>query len=210
MSSNIKPYVNQKFKSYLSNCDLINKYNFKSVHNIPRVKKLSLELNLKEFLVASDISEKNQKHVFSQTNIYLLFYIILGFIPQINYNKNLNIKIKSSKTLEGSYSVKLTFSTQQEIDHILYSIFIDSLSKLELDGFKFFDTKKINNKTTTLKSFLFSTLIPGNSFYEIESYFKERLNLKNLKFKLNLLISNPVSNNNNNIIKNLPFFWISG
>ena len=70
--------------------------------------------------------------------------------------------------------------------------------------------KKINNKTTTLKSFLFSTLIPGNSFYEIESYFKERLNLKNLKFKLNLLISNPVSNNNNNIIKNLPFFWISG
>jgi len=29
MSSNIKPYVNQKFKSYLSNCDLINKYNFK-------------------------------------------------------------------------------------------------------------------------------------------------------------------------------------
>jgi len=61
-----------------------------------------------------------------------------------------------------------------------------------------------------LKSFLFSVLIPGNAFYEIESYFKERLNLKNLKFKLNLLISNPVSNNNNNIIKNLPFFWISG
>ena len=57
MSLNIlKPNVNQKFKHYLSNCDLINKYNFKNINHLPKVKKVSLELDLKEFLIASYLS----------------------------------------------------------------------------------------------------------------------------------------------------------
>ena len=72
MPSNLKPNINQKFVSYLSNCDLINKYNFKNSNHIPRVKKVSLELNLKDFLLSSDISEKNQKHVLSQTKAYFI------------------------------------------------------------------------------------------------------------------------------------------
>ena len=211
MSLNIlKPNVNQKFKHFLSNCDLINKYNFKNINHLPKVKKVSLELDLKEFLIASDLSEKNQKHIFSQIKAYLLLYIILGFIPQINYNKNINLKAKMLKGSEPNYSLKLTFSTTKDIDNILHSFFVENLSKLHLDGFTFFQKKEINHKTTELNSFLLSTLIPGNSFYEIESFFKENLNLKNLKFKLDISISNPSIKNNKNIIKNLPFFWISG
>ena len=35
--------------NYLSNCDLINKYNLTSVHHIPKLDKINLELNLKDF-----------------------------------------------------------------------------------------------------------------------------------------------------------------
>lgn len=211
MSSNLlKPNVNQNFKYYLSNCDLINKYNFKNTNNLPRVKKISLELNLKEFLNASDLSEKNQKHILSQTRSYLLLYIILGFLPQINYNKNINLKSKLIKDSELNYSLKLTFSTRKDIDNILYSFFLENLSKLYLDGFTFFQKKEVNNKIVGLKSFLLTTSIPGNSFYEVENFFKENLNLKNMRFKLNILILNTSTKNNKNLIKNLPFFWMSG
>ena len=155
MSLNIlKPNVNQKFKHYLSNCDLINKYNFKNINHLPKVKKVSLELDLKEFLIASDLSEKNQKHIFSQIKAYLLLYIILGFIPQINYNKNINLKAKMLKGSEPNYSLKLTFSTTKDIDNILHSFFVENLSKLHLDGFTFFQKKEINHKTIELNSFL--------------------------------------------------------
>ena len=36
--------------NYLSNCDLINKYNLTSVHHIPKLDRINLELNLKDFL----------------------------------------------------------------------------------------------------------------------------------------------------------------
>ena len=32
--------------NYLSNCDLINKYNLTSVHHIPKLDKINLELNI--------------------------------------------------------------------------------------------------------------------------------------------------------------------
>ncbi len=210
MPSNLKPNINQKFVSYLSNCDLINKYNFKNSNHIPRVKKVSLELNLKDFLSSSDISEKNQKHVLSQTKAYLLLYLALGFIPQINYNKNIMLKQKVLRGSEPNYSLKLTFSTQKELNSIFNSIFIDNFAKFQLDGFDFFYKTKVNKKVKNLKYFLFNTSLPGNFLSEVETFFKEGVNFKNFKFKFKVLLSNPIAENNKNIIKNLPFFWISG
>ena len=206
----LRPHVNQKFSEYLANCDLINKYNLKTANHIPKIKKISLELDLKSFLLASEISEKNQKHILSQTKAYLLFYILFGFIPQINFNKNTVLKSKISNISELHYSLNLAFSTKKEINNFLYSFFVENFSKLTSDGFKIFKKTKINSKTDSLNSFLLSVRIPGNSFSESENFFKGLLNFKNLNFKLNVLIDKSKLKNNQNVIKNLPFFWING
>lgn len=205
-----RPNLNQKLEYYISNCDLINKYNLTTVYNIPRVKKISLELNLKDFLLSSDLSEKNQKHALSQIKSYLLLYIILGFKPRINYNKNIDLNKTITKEALLNYSLKLTFSTKKELNNILSTFFVENSSKLKLDGFNLFNGRRVNTKTNDLNNFLFSTIIPGNSFSEVENFFKDGLNFKNLNYKLNISILNPSLKNENNIIKNLPFFWISG
>jgi hypothetical protein len=211
MHSNIlRPNLNQKCNEYLSNCDLINKYSLKNTNNIPKIKKISLELDLKDFLLASEISEKNQKHILSQTKSYLLFYILFGFLPKINFNKNVVSKSKILTLSELHYSLSVVFSTKREVNNFLHSFFIENFSKLSSDGFKVFKKKEINNKVNSLNSFLLSIIIPGNSFNESDSFFKGGLNLKNLKFKLNISINNPKLKNNQNIVKNLPFFWING
>ena len=87
---------------------------------------------------------------------------------------------------------------------------MENFSKLTSDGFKIFKKTKINSKTDSLNSFLLSVRIPGNSFSESENFFKGLLNFKNLNFKLNVLIDNSKLKNNQNVIKNLPFFWING
>ena len=35
--------LNTVSTKYLSNCDLINKYNLKNIHNVPRLKKIVLD-----------------------------------------------------------------------------------------------------------------------------------------------------------------------
>ena len=42
--------------TYFSNCDLINKYNLKSLHNTPRLKRVVIDFNLSDFLMSSDFS----------------------------------------------------------------------------------------------------------------------------------------------------------
>ena len=204
----LRPNINRKFSTYLSNCDLINKYGLKNTNNIPNIKKISLELDLKDFLLASEISEKNQKHVLSQTKAYLLFYILFGFIPRINFNKNKASKLKISGLSELHYSLNLVFTKKKEIDGFLNSLFIDNFSNLN-SSLKTLKKKEINNKMNSLDFFLVSFIIPGISFNENENLFKGSLNFKNLKFKLNILINNPQLKNNQNIVRNLPFFWIN-
>lgn len=204
----LRPNINRKFSAYLSNCDLINKYGLKNTNNIPNIKKISLELDLKDFLLASEISEKNQKHVLSQTKAYLLFYTLFGFIPRINFNKNKSSKSKISGISELHYSLNLVFTKKKEIDGFLNSLFIDNFSNLN-SSLKTFKKKEINNKMNSLDFFLVSFIIPGISFNENENLFKGSLNFKNLKFKLNILINNPQLKNNQNIVRNLPFFWIN-
>jgi len=203
-------------ESYLSHCDLINKYNFKNVHEIPELKKIVLELNLEDFLLSCDFSQKEQTDSNTQIRAYIIIYILMGLMPFINFNKSAGSSLKA-KSVENNYSLKIILSNKKEINSFLTSLFIENWSKLLLEDFLLFkNTKNLSSKKvkSPSKSIVLNTIIPGSIFFEVESLLTKNLtgiNSKTLKFRLNFLISN-MSNtkNSNNLIKNLPFFWISG
>ena len=205
--------TNQKFNQYLSNCDLINKYNSKTIYNIPTIKKIVCEVHLKDFLASSELSTSDQNNSISQIKSYLLVYLLLGVLPYINCNKNKKALLQFNKNSENNYSLKILFSTVTEKNLFLNSLFIDNWTKLKLDGFSLFaDKTTLSNKKIT-SQFVFNSIIPGNSFFEVEDFFCNNinsLNLRNLKFNINFLITNAIVKNKRNLLKNLPYFWISG
>ena len=128
-------------ESYLSNCDLINKYNFKNVHEIPELKKIVLELNLEDFLLSCDLSQKEQTDSNIQIRAYIIIYILMGLMPFINFNKSSSSSLKV-KSLENNYSLKIILSNKKEINSFLTSLFIENWSKLLLEDFLLFKNTK--------------------------------------------------------------------
>ena len=95
------------------------------------------------------------------------------------------------------------------------SLFNENWSKLKVDNFSLFLEKNtlLNKKISS--NFVFNTIIPGNSFFEVEDFWGSSdsifsLNLKNMKFNINFLIKNAKAKNKKNVLKNLQLFWISG
>jgi len=210
--------LNTVSNNYLSNCDLINKYNFKNIHRIPRLKKIVLDFNLFDFLNSSDFNLKEQTDSNSQIKSFIIFYILTEFISYINFNKSLS-SIKKLKLSENNFSLKVIINNIKEIDLFLFSMFIENWSKLVVDDFVLFKKRNtLLNKSSIIsnKQFIFSTVVPSSCFFELESFLNKNdsginLNAKNFNIKLNFIFENTVNlKNSQNFIKNLPYFWISG
>ena len=202
--------TNHKFNDYLCSCDLINKYNLKNIHDRPQLDQIVVNVKLKDFLLAAEISETEQTHAISQIKSYLVVYTLLGFIPYLNCNKNALVKF--SKNLDVNYSLKLVFSSFAEKCVFLTSIFVDNWNMLKLDNISVLN-KSQSKKSSLAQKFLVTTTLPGNAFSEVDELFKKQstlFNVKLLKFHINFLILNPKLKNNHNLIKNLQFFWING
>ena len=207
--------TNQKFTQYLSHCDLLNKYNLKTLHDVPTLDKIICEVHLKDFLIASDLSSSDQNNFISQLNSYLLVYILLGFLPYLNCNKNKSALLKSVKNVDTNYSLKLCFSTLEKKNTFLTSLFNESWNKIKIDNFSLFREKSTLLNKKIRSDFIFNTILQGNSFFEVEDFWSgsgsmPSINLKNLKFHTNFLIKNAKVKNKKNGLKNLQFFWISG
>ena len=207
--------TNQKFNQYLSHCDLLNKYNLKTLHAVPTLDKIICEVHLKDFLSASDLNVLDQNNSISQINFYLLVYILLNCLPYLNCNKNKSTLLKAVKNADTNYSLKICFSTLHDKNVFLTSFFNESWSKLKIDNFSLFlDKQTLLNKKIP-SNFVFNSIIPGNSFFEVEDFWRfsglvTPINLKNFKFNINFLIKNANTKNKKNVLKNLPLFWISG
>ena len=203
--------------TYFSNCDLINKYNFKSLHKIPKLKKVVIDFTLSDFLISSDFSSsKEQTDSSVQIKSFIIFYILTESLSYINFNKSLS-SIKKLKLSENNYSLKVSITNPKELNSFLFSFFVESWSKLLIDDFVLFkkDNTLVNKVNQCSNQFVFSTYIPSSSFVELESFLNKTnigVNSKNLNIKINFVFENtPVKSKNlQNLIKNLPYFWISG
>lgn len=197
--------------NYLSNCDLVNKYNLTSVHHIPKLDKINLELNLKDFLGAYEISGKDQTDPVIQAKAFMTLYNLTGIIPYIRAEKFVSSSGRQKSTLLN-YSIKLSMNKNIQKTDFLFSMFVENWHKLKLEDFSLFNSKP-NNKISE-KKFVLNTLLPSHCLFEADEILSKNLtgiSSKNLKFRLNFSFENiSLLKNRNNIILNLPFFWISG
>lgn len=202
---------NSKYSNYLSNCDLINKYNLNSVHNIPKLKKITLELEMKNFLNSYEVIGKDQTDSLAQTKAFLSIYALTGKIPYIKAEKSV-AAFGRQKSSVLNYSLKTVLNKKVEKNNFLFSMFVENWQKLKLEDFKLFNSK--SNKNFSSKKFVLNSLVPGYCLFEIDEILSKSIsgiNSKNIKLRVNFSFdNNSLLKNRNDIILNLPFFWISG
>lgn len=204
-------FSHNNYESYISNCDLINKYNVKSVHQIPKLDKIVLELDMKDLLNSYEISSKDQTDSVAQVKAFLILYIFIGLFPYIKASKAVSSSGRL-KTTNLQYSLKVVLRRKEEINNFLFSLFVENWQKLSLEDFKLFKNERVKSKAE--KTFVLNTLLPVDCFFDISEFLSKSLtgvNSKNLKFRLNFSFNSPINvKDRNKLIKNLPFFWISG
>ena len=97
---------------------------------------------------------------------------------------------------------------------VLHKIFeqIRNWQKLNLEDFKLFKNER--SKIKAEKIFVLNSLLTADCFFDISELLSKSLtgiNSKNLKFRLNFSFNNFIDvADRNKLVKNLPFFWISG
>jgi len=204
-------FSHNNYESYISNCDLINKYNVKSVHQIPKLDKIVLELEMKDLLNSYEISSKDQTDSVAQVKAFLILYIFIGLFPYIKASKAVSSSGRL-KTTNLQYSLKVVLRRKEEINNFLFSLFVENWQKLSLEDFKLFKNERVKSKAE--KTFVLNTLLPADCFFDISEFLSKSLtgvNSKNLKFRLNFSFNSSINvKDRNKLIKNLPFFWISG
>lgn len=202
--------TNHVFNGYLSKYDLINKYNIKNVHDVPKISKIILEFSSDDIINALDVAGKKEWDSELQVKSFLLLYILSLNCPFINFNK-----IKSSRE-DSKFSIKVIFSSEKDIYHFLTGLFHENWNLLVLDDFSFFKFS-INRYTKYIKknkNFVLNSKIPASSFFELDNFLNKNLlsiSSKNLNIKASFLFFNNLYKDNLslNTIKNIPSFWIT-
>lgn len=212
MYSNLQnSFSSVSYSNYLSRCDLINKYNLTSTYHIPELKDINLELSLKDFLEVYGLAGKDSSDPVIQTKAFIALFNLTGTKPYIKANKSLSSSGRQ-KTTVVNYSIKVSLKKTSSKFNFLFMLFVENWHRLKLEDFTIFN--KTPNKKISDKKFVLNSLIPSNCLFEADEILSKNLtgiNSKNLKFRLNLSFENSLLlRNRNNIILNLPFFWISG
>tara|TARA_B100000674_G_C37958648_1_gene970900 strand:- start:413 stop:1051 length:639 start_codon:yes stop_codon:yes gene_type:complete len=199
------------YQDYISRCDLINKYNIKSTYQIPELDKIVLELDMKDLLNSHEITLKDQTDPIAQVKAFTIIYIFMGLLPYIRASKSTS-SLGRAKTTNLQFSLKVVLRKKNQINNFLFTLFIENWHKLVLEDFKLFKNEKIKNNVE--KVLVLNSLIPADCFFDVNEFLSKSLNgvnPKSLKFRLNFLFKNSIdTKDRNKLIKNLPFFWISG
>ena len=199
--------------SYLSNLDLINKYNLPSVYSVPKLQNITVTLSLNNIINACDFKNVLIKDHEIQIKSFLLFYITFLIVPLFK-NSKIQLVKASEKNLQMNYILKVTLISSIDINEFLFLVFIENWQQFLLEENALF---KKNSYTPLNTNFLnFRTQLYLNNLISFQSIFSLLLNnisLKEVPLKLSfrIKISKSVKINNKfTLLKNLPLFWISG
>ena len=198
--------------NYLSKYDLINKYSLTTIYNSPKVDSIILEFSLTNLLNAYDFNKLSVNDKEIQIKAFLFFYLFNGSFPFLNSKKASTIKT-SEKSQELNLALKIKISNQNLINQFLFLFFIENWNRFIKEDMNLFNNKIINNNSKILN---FNITCPGSVFFEMDHFLNTTLiniNSKEFFISLNFLIKNSkqlTSININNLIKNLPLFWING
>lgn len=199
--------------SYLSNLDLINKYNLPSVYSVPKLQNITVTLSLNNIINACDFKNVLIKDHEIQIKSFLLFYITFLIVPLLK-NSKIQLVKASEKNLQMNYILKVTLISSIDINEFLFLVFIENWQQFLLEENALF---KKNSYSPLNTNFLnFRTQLYLNNLISFQSIFSLLLNnisLKEVPLKLSfrIKISKSVKINNKfTLLKNLPLFWISG
>lgn len=199
--------------SYLSNLDLINKYNLPSVYSVPKLQNITVTLSLNNIINACDFKNVLIKDHEIQIKSFLLFYITFLIVPLLK-NSKIQLVKASEKNLQMNYILKVTLISSIDINEFLFLVFIENWQQFLLEENALF---KKNSYPPLNTNFLnFRTQLYLNNLISFQSIFSLLLNnisLKEVPLKLSfrIKISKSVKINNKfTLLKNLPLFWISG
>jgi len=203
---------NSSQTNYLSKYDLINKYSLTTIYNSPKIDSITLEFSLTNLLKAYDFNKLSVNDKEIQIKAFLFFYLFNGSFPFLNSKKASTIKT-SEKSQELNLALKIKISNQNLINQFLFLFFIENWNRFLKEDMNFFNNQIINNDSKVLN---FNIKCPGSVFFEMDHFLNTTLiniNSKEFFISLNFLIKNSkqlTSINTNNLIKNLPLFWING
>lgn len=184
--------------SYLSNCDLINKYKLINVEEIPSLSKVTLELS--SFDIFSALEKVDQKASNSETKVKLFttLYIFKLFQPSIHCDNDVK-----TKEMDKGFLLKVNFSTEKDINNLLTILFIENWSKSIFQS-----TTSKNKKFSCFK-------VKADAFFGIEKFLEQNLlEIDPSKLCINCRFIFKHKNLKNNVIsikmiKNIKPFWIS-
>ena len=192
--------------SYLSNLDLINKYNLPSVYSVPKLQNITVTLSLNNIINACDFKNVLIKDHEIQIKSFLLFYITFLIVPLLK-NSKIQLVKASEKNLQMNYILKVTLISSIDINEFLFLVFIENWQQFVLEENALF---KKNSYTPLNKNFLnFRTQLYLNNLISFQSIFSLLLNnisLKEVPLKLSfrIKISKSVKINNKfTLLKNL-------
>ena len=199
--------------SYLSNLDLINKYNLQSVHLVPNLQNISITLSLNNVINACDVKTLITKDYEIQIKAFLLFYITFLIVPFLKNNKIKLVKT-SEKNLQMNYILKVSLISPTDINEFLFLLFIENWPQLIIEETTLFKKSSLGHLKSNFLTFR-TQLYLNNllSFQSLFSFLFTNINLKEVPLQLSFKIR---TNKSLNIadkfifLKNLPLFWISG
>jgi hypothetical protein len=194
-----------KQSAYLNKCDLISKYNVKSINEISSVLRLDLYVKSWEYLESSksDLKSTNFEEN-SQIKSILLVYILNVLSPSIKTSKKVEISNNKPLVKNLGYLLKTSVSEKKNISNILNWLFVENVSQIVISGWNSKLIKKDKSKITL------SFMIPFHVLKESEDFganYLKDISLKNINLHIDLILDNKINNFNLNTL--FPF-WING
>jgi hypothetical protein len=197
-----------KTNQYLSNLDLINKYNIKSKKIIPNLTKITLSFPLEAFSKMFFENNKNELDEEVQIKSLFLLYLLFSNLALITTKKQIK-KIKVQKFHENKLSLKISLTKKKILDIFLYQLLFENEKKIaELQPFKnvantddkqecfLYNSNVLLQNFNELNFFLSNIYLPSNSkefFLNLKFFFKAK--------KFQDFIST-------NLLKNISPFWV--
>ena len=204
---------NKKFNyvlsDYLMNYDLVNKYSLLNLYQCPKIKKIVVYFLLKDLLVASNLSKKNNN---IQIKAFFIFYILFALTSFLNISDavlNKNVQ----KTVENPYALKIVLTSKEDINNFLLMFFVENYNSLIKEQISIFKTKNGKAIEIPQKNLVYQFSIPGKIFFDLNDFFTQNTkdtNLKDLNLKFSFVFEGLIrTKNTNSLIKNLSFFWLA-
>lgn len=166
-----------KQNNYLTQCDLISKFNLRNIDKIPAANKIILEFPLKSFL---PFYQQYYNYTVMDDNIQLkgalFWYVLLNGFPLIQFQDVKMTKFNRNK-IEGDFLLKIVLTNKDEIHDCLSRIFSETVS---------FSKKSINKNLgrefiTHKDSISYNFKISGSFFFDANELFSSKI--KNIDLK---------------------------